>query len=234
MNSHLYEFRIMMRLADNIWLFSYPLIALGVDLRRNVTVIRLDSGRLVIHSTARFTEADATQIRGLGEPGWLVEGMIDHDTFSKEGRTAFPNIPFLAPVGFRDRVDFEVGSLDAASSAWLPELEVIRIDGAPKMAEHVFFHHPSGTLIVRDLLLHFPEPPSLWSKLLLNLALGFHPAPGFSKRLKMAIDDRFAFSASLEKILALPIRRIVPGHGFVLEQDAREKARKRFAAEGFG
>ena len=138
----------MMRLADNIWLFSYPLIALGVDLRRNVTVIRLDSGRLVIHSTARFTEADATQIRGLGEPGWLVEGMIDHDTFSKEGRTAFPNIPFLAPVGFRDRVDFEVGSLDAASSAWLPELEVIRIDGAPKMAEHVFFHHPSGTLIV--------------------------------------------------------------------------------------
>jgi glyoxylase-like metal-dependent hydrolase (beta-lactamase superfamily II) len=203
-----------------------------VNIGRNVTVIRLVSGRLVIHSTAPFTDADIVEIRKLGEPGWLVEGMVDHDTFSAAGRKAFPEIPFLAPAGFQKRVDFAVDSLNAPPAEWLPELEVVRIDGAPKMAECVLFHHPTGTLIVCDLLFHFPDPPSLWAKLVLTMVLGRDPAPGFSKRLKMAIEDRLAFSASLEKVLALPIKRIVPGHGDVMEKDAKIKAERLSAIAG--
>ena len=131
----------MTRLAEGIWLYPYRLTALGVNIGRNVTVIRLESGRLVIHSTAPFTEADIGEIRKLGEPGWLVEGMVDHDTFSGAGRKAFPEIPFLAPAGFQTRVDFPVGSLDAPPMEWLPELEVIRIDGAPMMVENLLFLH---------------------------------------------------------------------------------------------
>jgi len=223
----------MQKLADNIWLFPHPLKILGVDIRRNVTVIRLPSGRLVIHSTAKFSEAEIDEIRGLGEPGWLVEGMVDHDTFSEVGRKAFPEIPFLAPEGFAGRVDFEVESLGDPPAAWGPELDVIPIEGAPKMRESVFFHHPSGTLIVCDLLFHFPEIPSLWAKLFLLPALGMNPAPGFSKRLKMSVKDKEAFRGSLEKVMALPIQRIVPGHGFVLEEEARDKAGRVFEANGF-
>ncbi len=223
----------MTRLADDIWLFPYRLTALGVNIGRNVTVIRLKSGQLVIHSTAPFTAADTAEMRGLGEPGWLVEGMVDHDTFSAAGRKAFPEIPFLAPEGFQKRVKFPIESLDAPPAEWLPELEVIRIDGAPRMAECVFFHHPSGTLVVCDLVFHFPDPSSLWARLLLTMVLGRETAPGFSRRVKMAINDRDAFGASLEKVLALPIQRIVPGHGEVLEKDAREKVGSLFAKNGF-
>lgn len=222
----------MQKLANDIWLFPHPLKVLGVDIRRNVTVIRLPSGKLVIHSTADFSEAEIAAMRGLGTPGWVVEGMLDHDTFSKQGRRAFPDIPFLAPEGFAERVDFEVTALDRAPDEWLPELEVSLIEGAPKMREIALFHHPSGTLIVCDLLFHFPEIPSLWAKLLLLPALGWSPAPGFSKRLKMSIDDKGAFRKSLEKVMALPIRRIVPGHGVVLEEDAKGKARRAFEARG--
>jgi len=204
-----------------------------VNIGRNVTVIRLESGRLVIHSTATFTETDIGEIRKLGEPGWLVEGMVDHDTFSGEGRKAFPEVFFLAPEGFQTRVDFAVGSLDTPPAEWLPELEVIRIDGAPKMAESVLLHHPSGTLVVCDLLFHFPEPASLWAKILLRLALGREIAPGFSKRLKIVIEDRRAFGASLEKVMALPIQRIVPGHGEVLDREAKKRAGRLFAKAGF-
>ncbi len=91
----------MFKLADNIWLFPFPLKTLCVDIRRNVTVIRLESGRLVIHSTAPFTQGDIAEIRALGEPGWLVEGMIDHDTFSKEGQVAFPGNPFPSAAGLQ-------------------------------------------------------------------------------------------------------------------------------------
>ena len=223
----------MINVAHNVWLLPYELRILGVNIGRNVTVIRLNSGRLVIHSTARFSEEDVSAIRLLGEPGWLVEGMIDHDTFSREGREAFPDIPFIAPASFQARVDFEVESIDSPPAEWIPEMEVIQIEGAPKMAEAVFFHRPTGTLVVCDLLFHFPDPPSMWAKTLLTLALGFHHAPGFSNRLKMAINDKDAFRASLMKIMSLPIERIVPGHGKVLENKARERAGKTFSNRGY-
>ena len=223
----------MINLADHVWLFPYELKVLGVDIRRNVTIFRLLSGKLVIHSTAPFTDGDVARVRELGEASWLVEGMLDHDTFSELGRQAFPEIPFLAPAGFGRRVNFQVGSLDAPPSEWLPELEVIRIDGAPSMAESVFFHHPSGTLVVCDLLFHFPDPPSWWAKFLLGVGLGFDPTPGFSKRLKFSIKDKEAFGASLERVMDLAIQRIVPGHGMVLEDHAKQRAKKKFASEGY-
>ena len=222
----------MQKLAENIWLFPFPLKVLGIDIKRNVTVIRLGSGKLLIHSTADFSEEDVREIQKLGEPSWLVEGMIDHDTFSKEGRRAFPGIPFFAPAGFGERVGFDVVALDQPPTEWLPELDVIRIDGAPNMAEYVVFHRPSGTLVVCDLLFHFPEFESLWAKVLLTPALGLNPAPGFSKRLKMSIKDKESFRKSVEKVLSLPIERIVPGHGVVLENGAKEKARGAFEKSG--
>lgn len=223
----------MTKLTENLWLYRYDLETLGVNIGRNVTVIRLESGDLVIHSTAPFSESDVLEIRSLGQPSWIVEGMVDHDTFSAKGRTAFPNIPFLAPPDLQSRLDFQIDSLEMPPEEWDTELEIIPIKGAPKMAEYVFFHHPSGTLIVCDLLFHFPEPPSFWSKLLLTLAVGKNPAPGFSKRLKMAIDDEEAFRASILKVISLPIKRIIPGHGEVLENNAGERAKQLFAKQGF-
>ncbi len=118
-------------------------------------------------------------------------------------------------------MDFKVEDLNSPPPEWLPELEVIPIEGAPKMAESVLFHRPSGTLVVCDLLFHFPEIDSIWSKVLLTMVLGTDPAPGFSKRVKMAIKDKAAFAASLNKVMELPVERVVPGHGVVLEKDAK-------------
>jgi hypothetical protein len=41
-------------------------------------------------------------IRALGEPAWLADGTLRHDTFVKEGRAAFPGMPYLAPEGFSE------------------------------------------------------------------------------------------------------------------------------------
>src|SRR4051812_9989042 len=62
-------------IADNLWLCAYPLKMLGADLRRNVTLIRLNSGKLVIHSTAPFSPEEIAAIRALGEPAWLLDGI---------------------------------------------------------------------------------------------------------------------------------------------------------------
>lgn len=222
----------MRQISENLWFLSYPLRILGIDIRRNVSVIRLPSGKLVIHSTAPFSAEDVDGIQALGEPGWLVEPMLDHDTFSEAGNQAFPDLPFLAPAGFGERVPFEVHPLTPPPVEWLPELVVIPIEGVPGFSEHAFFHAPSGTLIVCDLLFHFPEVRSLWAKLLLLPTLGPHPAPAFSWRFKSAIKDHHAFRNSLEALLALPIQRIIPGHGEILDSDAKVRAKRVFQKRG--
>ena len=68
---------------------------MGTEMGRTVTLIRLASGQLDIHSTAPFTAADVKEINALGQPAWLVEATRLHDTFAAAARAAFPALPYL-------------------------------------------------------------------------------------------------------------------------------------------
>jgi hypothetical protein len=219
----------MRPLAADVWLYPYPFRAFGVDLRRNVTVLRLGSGDLVIHSSAPFTAEDVASIHALGRPRWLVDSMLDHDTFASQGRAAFPGATYLAPAGFSKRVGFPVGELLPAPPEWNCELEALAIDGAPGFSEVAMFHVASRTLIVADLVMNFPPPNSLWMELLLRVAIGKEHEPGFSRRLLMAIKDRAAFGASIKRLLEWDFERVVVGHGEVLEMDAKAKTAAMFS-----
>lgn len=143
------------QLAENLWLLAYPLKMLGADLRRNVTLIRLRSGKLVIHSTAPFTPDDVAAIRALGEPGWLLDGILRHDTFASKGRLAFPGIPYLAPEGFSEVVGFPTEPIIPAPSEWDGELHALEIKGAPEARDTALLHIPSRTLILTELIFNF-------------------------------------------------------------------------------
>ena len=223
----------MQKRADSLWQLTYPLKVLGADIIRNVTVIRLNSGKLLIHSTGPFTSGDVAAIRDAGDPGWLAEAMLDHDTFSHEGHTAFPDLPYFAPAGFDERVRIPVQSLNEPPDQWSPEIEVLRIDGNPSFGEHVFFHKTSHTLIVADLIFNYRKAPSLWTKLLLYPAMGFQHAPGMSKRFRNAITDKDAFRHSLEQMLEWDFDRIIVGHGQMIESDGKRIARQLFKQLGY-
>ncbi len=214
------------QIAPDLWLIGYPLKTLGADLRRNVSIIRLLSGKLVIHSTAPFSPEDVAGINQLGEPGWLIDTLLRHDTFAKEGRAAFPDIPYLAPADFSQDLDFKTEPLLPPPAEWTGELDVLEIAGAPEFGEHVVLHRASRTLIVADLVINFGPGQGIWSEILLNVASvhGEH-APGVTKPFKKAITDEEAFKASVGQLLAWDFDRIIVGHGEVLETGAREKLR---------
>jgi hypothetical protein len=58
------------QIADDVALMSFSLGAFGIDFKRNVTLLRLSDRRIVIHSTAKFTDQDVAAIGRFGEPGW--------------------------------------------------------------------------------------------------------------------------------------------------------------------
>ncbi|MGV3660892.1 MAG: hypothetical protein ACO1TE_11950 [Prosthecobacter sp.] len=211
----------MKQLAENLWLLQYPLSVLGTAHGRNVTVIRLRSGKLIIHSMAPFPVADVAAIHALGEPGWLLESMLLHDTYAKEGRGCFPGLPFLGPPGFSEVVKFPTLPLLPAPPEWHGEVEVFSIEGAPMIKEHAVLHVPTHTLIVADLIFNFSPDERGWNRFFHRHIAGFKRYPGMSRIFKLCIRDRAAFQTSMVKILQQDFDRIIVGHGNVIESDGR-------------
>lgn len=211
----------MQQLAENLWLLQYPLSVLGTSHGRNVTIIRLPSGKLILHSMAPFPPADVAAIHALGEPAWLLESMLLHDTYAKEGRAVFPGLPFLGPPGFSEVVKFPTLPLLPAPPEWHGVVEVFPIEGAPMLKEHAVLHRPSRTLIVADLVFNFSPDERGWNRFFHRHIAGFKRYPGMSRIFKLCIRDRAAFRASMQTILAQDFDRLIVGHGNVIETDAR-------------
>lgn len=219
--------------AENLWVLRYSLPLLGTNPGRTVTVIRLPSGKLVIHSTAPFAATDVAAIRALGEPGWLVEATNVHDTFAKPGHEAFPNVPYFAPPGFsRFVVGIPTQSLEAPPPEWAGILDVLPLGGVPKVREHAFFHRPSRTLIVADLLFNVGPGASAWTRFLLRWVAGLKVGvPGVSRIFhKLAIRDPAALRASLEKVLAWDFDRVIVGHGDIIPTGGKRRLTQALAA----
>jgi len=200
---------------------------------RNVSVIRLKSGKLIIHSTAPFSEADLSALRQWGTPTWLVEATNFHDTLARQGAAALPDLPYLVPPGFPLAAKLNGQPLDPPPAEWADEVKIIPIDGMPKINEFAMFHPESKTLIVADLLFNIPESAGAFTLAFLQLISGIKTYPGNSRMFRSMIKDRDAFEGSLKDILELDFDRIIVGHGEPIEADAKETLRKIFHELGF-
>lgn len=211
-----------LQLADDVVVMSFPLRFFGIDFGRNVTLLRLGDRRVVIHSTAPFTEKDVAAIRAFGEPAWLVDATLLHDTFAKEGTAALPGVPYLAPNGFAEISGVATQSLDAPPPDWANEIQVMRIEGTRK-AEHVFFHRRSGTLVVADLFFSFPAETRGWARFFARRMMGLPPSLfGMSRFFRMLINDKDAFERSIRRMLEWDFERVVVAHREPLETGAKK------------
>ena len=222
----------MKPLADNLWFLPYDLSLLGANLRRNVTVMRLASGDLVIHSTGPFTTQDVAAIRAEGTPRWMMDVMLRHDTFAKQGREAFPEAIYLAPEGFSEVAGLPTQPL-VDQPGWNGELEVLPLAGVPSMKEAAVLHRPSRTLIVADLFFNFGPDESAWTKFLLLLAVGKHHHPGMARSMRLVVKDKEALRASLASMMSWDFDRLIPGHGDVIETGAKSRVAEALRAVGF-
>ncbi len=216
----------MQQVAENLWLLRYPLTLLGMQIGRNVSVIRLASGRLIIHSTAPFTPDDVAKIRALGEPAWLMDATRFHDSCAADGRAAFPDATYLVPEPFPKRERLRATTLKGTPDEWLGEVELRRIDGMPSVQEHALFHRSSRTLIVGDVLFHFPAESSWWTKVMARWVLRLDNLVGMSLVFRSMIKDKQAFHRSMADIFAWDFDRVIVGHGSVVESGGKELLRK--------
>ncbi len=204
---------------------------LGGHQGRVVTYIRLNTGKLIIHSTGPFIPDDIAAIRLLGTPGWLVDSMLRHDTFAQEGRNAFPNIPYLVPPAFENRRALEAQPILPAPAEWAGEVEVLRIEGMPKADEHVFFHAPSRTIIVADLVFNF-APSGGWTSFFRETLMGVQKRPDAARLYPMLVKDRAAYDRSILQLFAWDFDRIICGHDQPVPEHGQALLQQALARKG--
>ena len=210
-----------LQLAEDVAVMQFPLRAFGVDFLRNVTLLRLRNGRLIIHSSAAFEPEDQRAIGRFGEPGWLVEATVMHDTFAKKAQTTFPTIPYLAPPGLGKSSGLTVQPLHPAPDGWSGEVEDLEIDGLRGPNEHVFYHRAARILVVADLLFHFPPNTHGWPRFFVHHVMQLPRLVGISSFFGMMIRDKGAFSRSIRKLLEWDFQQIVVAHAEPLRRDAK-------------
>ncbi|HRI67259.1 MAG TPA: DUF4336 domain-containing protein [Polyangium sp.] len=204
----------------------------GVRMNTRMTVVRLATGKVLVHSPIRLDENLAKSIDDLGEVACIVAPNRMHHLFFGPCAERYPKARTFGPPGLAEKVpSLRVDEVltDAAPNIWADEIEQLVVQGAPKMSEVVFFHKPTRTLIVSDLFFNIVHPANFTTKVLLTFT-GARGKLAKSRVWSMMKEDNTAFEGAVRKVLSWDFDKLVMAHGDVVEKNAGEKARAVWGA----
>jgi hypothetical protein len=217
-------------IPDRIWLCRYPVRLAGTRFGARMTVIRLASGRLLLHSPCDITATLAGEIASLGPVAHIVVPGNFHHLHAASAQAAFPDAKtWICPGVETRRPDLRYDGVlgDVAPAEWLGEIDQVLVQGTRIMREVAMFHRASRTLILVDLIENFTDATpdtSAWLKFVFKYVLRMWGRPRPAPEYRMGWRDRAAAAESLRRILAWDFERIVVAHGDLIDRDAHEVA----------
>jgi Domain of unknown function (DUF4336) len=224
---------MLRNLDNNLWVCEQPLSYYGLAVGARMTVIRLSSGGLLLHSPVQPTPELQAEVDALGKVEFLVGPNRFHHLFIKPWMEAHPQAQAYAAPGLdKKRGDIAFRSVldDSAGMqwGWSPDVEHLLWRGAPMMNEVVFFHPATRTLILTDTAHNLGGERPWWTRTVFRMLGGFG---GFKTSLldRMVARDRVAVRATVEKILAWEFERVIVAHGSVLDSGGREAMRRAYS-----
>lgn len=222
--------RLTSFVADQIWLCPYPVRLAGTRFEARMTVIRLASGALMLHSPCRITPAIAEEITALGRVAHIVAPGNFHHLYTATAQAVFPAArTWICPGVERRSPSLKYDGVlgDVAPAEWLGEIDQVLVRGSRIMREVAMFHRATRTLILVDLIENFTDATphtggalKFWFKYVIRM----WNKPGPAAEYRMGWSNRRAAAESLRRILAWDFRRIVLSHGDLIERNAREVA----------
>jgi hypothetical protein len=216
--------------AGQIWLCPYPVRLAGTTFEARMTVIRLASGQIMLHSPCDITASLAEEISALGPVAHIVVPGNFHHLHAISAQTAFPGAKtWICPGIERKRPDLKYAGIlgDEAPVDWAGEIDQVLVQGTRIMREVAMYHRASRTLILVDLIENFTNAtPNIggalkfWFKTVLHMWGNPKPAPEY----RMGWNDRHTAARSLRHMLAWDFQQIVLSHGDLIDHDAHAVA----------
>src|ERR1700759_5311811 len=123
---------------DEIWLRPYPVHLAGTRFDARMTVIRLSSGQLMLHSPCDITASLAKEISGLGPVHHIVAPGNFHHCHVISAQSAFPKAKtWICPGVERRRpyLFYDAFLDDVPPYDWLGQISQVLVRGTRVMRE---------------------------------------------------------------------------------------------------
>ena len=218
-------------LAENLWRVEGALP--HFSMRRVMSVVRLQDGRLLIHSAIALDEVAMKRLEAWGEPSILLIPHGRHRMDAPRYKRRYPALRVFAPPAVlrkaREVVNvdgtFADAPLDASASLEL-------VDGTGDAEAALLVHSNDGLSVVLTEVVFDLEPPK---SALLRAALkftGFGPGPVVTPVVKLElVKNKAALSAHLQRLAAIPeLVRVIVGHSRMSTGANAPEALRRAAA----
>ena len=221
-------------LATHLWHATHAFKANGLPLTTRMTVVRLPGEQLLVHSPIPMPPGSALleQLQALGTVAFIVAPNKMHHLFLAPCTQTFPNARVYGPKGLaQKRPDLAARLHDLPSGdvpEWLPDLEHLAFEGIPAGNESVWFHRPSATLIVTDLL-QWMAGDLPWSTRAYATLTGVRRQLAVPLTVRALVRDRRAAARSAERVLRWPFERVVMAHNQVVDTEAYAQVARAFA-----
>jgi hypothetical protein len=218
-------------LVPNLWIFDQPHKFLGIEIGTRMTIVRLETGDLFLHSPIQLTGEARKQLDALGTVRYVVAPNRFHHLYIKDYFSAYPEAEFFAaPSLQKKRPDLSFNGVltDEKTYGWQEELRHVVFGGMPILNEAVFFHIPSHTLILTDLICNFRGDLPIPTKIFTWLD-GVYENFGVPRVERyLLIRDRKQAKSSINKILSWDFDRVIMAHGHIMQRGGHRAIKKAF------
>ena len=218
--------KYLQQVDENIWIYDGSIVSWhGMPYTTRMTVVRLNDGKIWVHSPEKITNGLINEIQTIGEIKYLISPNKIHHLFIQDWIKLFPNAGAYSSPGLKEKrkdIRFHSELEDFPEGEWSKEIDQLIFRGSKAMEEVVFFHKKSSTLILTDLIENFPPNHFSGIKNLLAKLTGIISPNG-----KTSLDWRMSFMfgknearKSLEKMMEWKPKRIIISHGDCIDKNA--------------
>ena len=223
------------RVADDVWIVdSGPLHALGLAVPLRMSVVRLQSGGMWLHSPTPYNTGLQREITQLAPIGHLVAPNIAHWMYMKDWKAACPDAITWAAPGLRERAQVRKSGLvldrdltDTVPPEWADEFDQVVVPGGFGVHEVAFFHRPSRTLFLTDLIQNFEaRKVQPLARPLVRMTGAMAPDGKAPMHFRFAINARRDLAAAAaRKMIGWAPERVIFTHGRWFESDGTAQLR---------
>jgi len=201
---------------------------------RKMTVFRLASGEIALHSAIAMDEAGMTALEAIGRPAWILVPNSGHFSDASWYGERYPSARVLVPASARVKLFEKIRRIDGSLDEDWPEalhgeLAVVPLDGT-RIGEVALVHGPSRTLVLTDAVFNYSgRDLPLFARWFMraNRAYGrFGPSRIFTS---LVVQNRDAFLASIDALLEHDFDRVIMSHGRMLDSGGKDAIRDAFA-----
>lgn len=225
---------LLLNIGEDLWaheavIREVVLPFVQIPMWHRMTVVRLASGEVLLHSPTRLDAELRAAIDALGPVTAVIAPSWWHDLHLEETLSLYPRARlFVTPILLRSNKRLSAKALgDVPPALWAEQIAQTRIEGiALHFDEFVFYHRASRSLILADLLANDDAFAGGLLRRFVQVASGSGCC--FPRVFRAAAVNRKRFKASIERVLEWDFDRIVVGHGTMVDAHGKRAFRNAF------